>query len=89
MDKYLRQILIRMCKVVGADYNDIDFKKQDWFLQYKWSIKKEAIFRQWFINFLLKNKKARYELLTFKTKDKILVEEAVDAFIFNYGWKYE
>jgi len=89
MDKYLEKILKKMCKMVGADYDAIDFKSSNWFLTHSWTKKKQDSFRQWFIDYLSDNGEARKILMRFPKKDKKWVELAVDNFIFQYGWKEE
>jgi hypothetical protein len=82
----LKIVLQKMCKYAGAVYDEMDFKKEGWFLDYEWTKEQEKKFRTWFVNHLLKNKHAREELVNC-SKNKKMCEKFVDMFIFNYGWK--
>lgn len=87
MKQHLKAILTKMCEWVNADYNTIDFSEQEWYYKYAWTDEQQNEFKGWMINYLRKNKEARYELLAFSTTDKKRLEKAVNEFIFNYGWK--
>ena len=88
-NKYLKRILKKMCSYVNADYNKIDFKKPNWFLEYSWTLEQEYLFRKWLIRYLKRNKRARYSLMNVPTKDKFVLTKFVKEFVFNYGWKYK
>lgn len=85
MNKYIIKILKKMCKIVGADFNRIDFKSNDWYRTYEWTKKQEDKFKEWFIDFIYNNKKAREEL-SYCGKNKKDIKKFVDMFVFNYGW---
>ncbi len=84
---YLKRIMKEMCKRVGADFNKMNFKKQDWFLEYSWTKENEEKFKKWLMNFLYKNRKAREEILEFPSKNKNKLKNAINMFLFSYGWK--
>lgn len=86
MNEYLKIILKEMCKRVGADYDKIDFKSKGWFRKYSWREKDEEDFKQWLIEFLNKNKKAKQELMRLHSH-KSFYEKFANQFLFNYGWK--
>jgi hypothetical protein len=86
-NKYLKEILQTMCSFVGADYDKIDFTKQNWFWEYEWDIPKENTFVDWLTKYLTENKEARKELMLFPSKDKKEIEKWATDFVINYGWK--
>jgi len=86
MNLHLGYILKKMCEMVGANYDEIDFKKQSWFTLYKWNANKESEFKEWFVNYLMENKDARFELMEFPTTRINIIKKLIDEFIFNYGW---
>jgi len=89
MNKYLKEILIEMCKRVNAKYEDIDFKKEQWFLEYEWTNEEETSFINWLVDYMKQNKEARDTLMMFPRNNKRDLERFANSFIFNYGWKYK
>jgi len=88
--KELKKVLTKMCSYVGADVDKIDFKKEDWFMDYRWTIEQERDFKRWLTKRLLRNKKTRYTLLRIPTwKDPMRIKNAVEMFAINYGWSYK
>ena len=73
--------------MVGANYEEIDFKQKDWYYLYEWTSEQEQEFIQWMTNYLLENRAARQELLEFAYKDKKTCNKAAKEFTWNYGWK--
>jgi|APSaa5957512535_1039671.scaffolds.fasta_scaffold15392_7 hypothetical protein len=85
---HLEKILVRMCKVVGADPNTIDFKTDNWYHLYSWTPETEAKFKEWMVKYLRTTAAARSELFGHGTYvRKELLEREVDMFNLNYGWK--
>lgn len=82
----LVHILKEMCTRVGADYESIDFKKQDWFREYTWNVEDQDNFKEWIVDYVFKHSKARREFLSASIRDKEHIRKAADFFIFNYGW---
>ena len=87
MNKYLKIILIKQCKSVGADYDKINFKKNDWYWDYEWTQDKEQEFKLWLIDYIKNNKEARNDLMSIPSTNKKFLEKFADQFILNYGWK--
>jgi hypothetical protein len=85
MNKYLKEILDKMCLVVNA--KNVDFKKYNWFMDYEWTEDKQEEFRKWLVEYLMKNKEARQDLMKFPTKNKKTIERCSQEFMFNYGFK--
>lgn len=89
MNEEVKIVLTEMCRVVGADYDSIDFHKERWFTQYSWTNEQENEFRVWLEDRLYKlPKNKRAEFMTFPSKNKKIISETVGWFIFNYGWTY-
>ena len=83
---HLENIFAVQCRLVGANYNEVDRTKEDWFMEYKWSRETEEKFIDWMKHYIHKIKGAQRELYghTFmKIKD---CEMAARAFVLNYGW---
>jgi len=86
---HLRNILTEMCKRVGANYNSVDFKKEQWFMDFEWGREEEISFGDWFVNYLTNHVGARRELLHLTSAPLSLLRRAWNEFNFNYGWKYK
>ena len=78
-----------MCNRVGADYDSIDFKSNDWYLSHTWTIEQERDFVNWMTDYLYANIQARREIMTNYLTNKKRCRKAADQFVFAYGWKYE
>ena len=89
MDKHVIEILKEQCRIVGADYEKIDFKEDMWFMDHEWTKEQEAEFIQWVTDYLYNNKEARNMLLQHPYKNKTTCKKAAEQFAFNYGWKYK
>ena len=90
-NKYLRDILKEMCRKVGANFNEIDFKKERWYEEYSWTVEQQNDFISWLAEYLKKNQGARIgperipELEIYAHNSRFLLEFA-KSFAFNYGW---
>ena len=89
MNKYLEEILEKMCKIVKVDYKDIDFESKDWYLKHEWTPKQEDEYKKWLFKYLKNNREARNELMEYPSKTKRDLNKFIDNFVFNYGWKYK
>ena len=87
MNEYLINILKEMCLRVGAYYDKIDFKSNDWYLQYFWNEEEEKDFVNWLSDYLYNNTKARNSLVTFPRKNKKETRKVAEEFVWNYGWR--
>jgi len=85
--KHTEKIIRKMCNVVGADINKIDFTKPDWYTKYKWSEEEQEKFTTWLSEYLYDNSEARKELMAMPIKDKKTTNGAARIFMLNYGWK--
>jgi len=86
MPKELVDILKKMCKMVDADFDDIDFSKEDWFMDYEWAQEQEEEFINWLTE-QLKNTKVAMVLYDKKFYNKKERHKAALMFNLNYGWK--
>ena len=87
MGKHFEIIMNEMCKRVGADWSKVNPKKGDWFMKHTWTEEEENKFIDWFVNYLIKHKEARKEILTRETTSRIMIRRVVEKFVLNYGWK--
>ena len=87
VNKHLEIILKEMCKRVGANYNDIDFKDKEWYTRHEWLEEEQEDFHKWLVDYLYNNTEARKEILRYPRKNKKLINKAVTWFLFDYGWK--
>lgn len=87
---FLTDILTEMCSRVGANYDEIDFSKDQWYLDYSWTNKEQEMFIDWFAKFL-KNRGPRNELCKYPSLVRTLDERARFArqFVNEFGWRVE
>ena len=83
--KHLEVILRKMCRMVGANYNSMNFKESNWFHKHSWTEEEESEFKKWLIKYFNDHVEARHALMKFPLKK--YVKESAQSFIFNYGWK--
>jgi hypothetical protein len=76
-----------MCKLVNVKYKDIDFLHPSWYLQYQWSLQTERKFRKWLVEYMLRHKQARIELMNVHFTARQFIEKFADEWLFMYGWK--
>jgi len=87
INKHLETILKKQCKMVGADFDKIDFEKNDWYWSYEWKEDKQEKFRQWIISYMKTNKEARHSLMRIPSNNPRFIEKFANGLIFQYGWK--
>ena len=89
MNKYITTILKEQFRRVNADFptDEKYFKKENWFWDKEWTTEEEQDFKKWLFDYMIKNKRARQELMMFTSKSKKNVKRFVDEFIMDYGWK--
>lgn len=85
---YLTDVLQEMCRRVGADYDEIDFSKTDWFLDYSWTEKEQDKFIEWFSQHL-RNMGPRRELCKYPSLTRTKPERLkfAEQFVLNFAWK--
>lgn len=87
MNKYLIEILEEMFSRVELEFNMNFILQPEWYLKYSWTEQQEDEFIEWLIEYMLKNKDARDELMIIPYKNKKFIKEWVNEFILNYGWR--
>ena len=84
--KYLKVVLTKMCNMVGADFNKINFNQRDWYYKYTWTQEQQDKFAGWLTKLLKTNKQARTQFMKWPLMTS-QIKELVDWFILDYGWK--
>lgn len=84
----LKFVLEEMCRIVGADYNSIDFSEDRWYIKYEWTTQECKQFQKWMSDYLYNNAKARREIMHYPSKRKKSINELCEWFTFQYGWRY-
>jgi len=88
MKKELKTVLKEMCDRVGADFEDIDFGNEKWFMKnHSWTEKEEEDFVKWFTDELMNNASLRKKFLKYPRKNKKKCRKAAQWFCFEYGWR--
>ena len=87
MSEHLTIILEKMCDIADVDFDEMDFKKNDWYLDHSWSVEQEKKFAKWLTDYLFMSKEAREELLTSPRRSRPACRAAALMFVLNFGWK--
>jgi len=82
----LKKVLEEMCKRVGADFNQMDFTKKDWFQQYSWTPEEQEDFVNWLAKQIKLDKDVGDIFNGLLTTD-LQRKNAALMFVFAYGWK--
>jgi hypothetical protein len=85
-NEHFAHVIKEMCNRVGADYDKLDPKKEDWFLEYSWTDKEQDDFAEWMVDYLYRSTDARKAILNRPVKSKPLIRKAVAWFLLDYGW---
>ena len=85
--EHIQIVLRKMCDMVGADADIIDFGESEWYWEHAWTKEQESEFKKWMADYLYNNTQARKEIMSFPRKTKKNCKEVVDFFVFNHGWK--
>jgi hypothetical protein len=88
MSEHVEYLLREMCRRVGADYDTMDFKKQDWYMDYSWTEAEETEYRAWMLDVLKHNKMVRKGFGITITSSAYLKKEIM-WWMLMYGWKNE
>ena len=87
VSEHLETIFANMCRIVGANYHEIDRTKENWYTEHTWDIETEKIFSKWMEHYIHKMPGASQEIYgksRMSKKDCIL---ATQLFLLSYGWK--
>lgn len=88
-DEHMHVILANMCQYVGANYSEIDFKRDNWYRKYSWTEQSKNHFGKWLSNYIYYMKGAQRELYDRSHMKKSDCEKTAAMFIWLYGWKLE
>lgn len=85
----LHTILRKMCSYVDKKLSPMSLKPwtKNWYKEYSWTDKQQEAFKVWMIDYLYTNNDARKTIMNTNIKNKRLITNTVDWFIFQYGWK--
>lgn len=84
MNENLKKALEYMFWFAGESIPDgFDFKKNNWFMKYKWTRRQEERYIQWLSGFLKTNWKG---ITRYKLTSKKQIEKAVGKFLLCYGF---
>jgi len=89
MNVFLKEVLNKMCNVVGIsgiNFNNFDFKEDNWYQKYQWTEVQEKEFIEWMKEYLMKSSEARKAFMARPSKSKRDIERVVYEFVGNYGW---
>lgn len=89
MNEYLKTVIDKMFEFVGAEPDSLDTTSPDWYLTHEWTVERENEFKEWLVDYLYTNSKARKHFMTLPRKNKETLRKVADSFVFNYGWKYK
>lgn len=87
MKEQIDIIVKKQCEFVGADFEKIDYHKDDWYMEYEWTKQIEDEFCDWLANHLRNNKKARIALMKRNTRSMSSCIMAATEWVLQYGWK--
>ena len=89
MDEQLEIVLREMCGRVGANYDEVDFDKDGWWLERSWPSDQEEDFKSWLEDHLKKSSAARNALMSTPLDYARSRRRFADMFLLSYGWKSE
>jgi hypothetical protein len=80
-------VLTEMLRRVDPECEEFDFTEPLWYRKYEWTVEEENDFKGWLIQQLKKDKELRHDLLDVNSTKAIVIRNAVNWFVFNYGWR--
>ena len=87
MGPHMTAVLIEMCRRVGAEFDDVNFREDGWFRRHAWTQAEQDDFKEWLAGILYTVASARRELLEYSSRrSKRHARKAADEFVFQYGW---
>ena len=88
MTDSFKYVLKKMCSYVNVEYDDIDYKKDNWYWEYEWTREEELDFIEWLANEVKTNNSIRKELSTLPYRpSKKRVKLFAEHFNMMFGWK--
>ena len=89
LPKHMTIILKKMCELVGADFDKVNFKDPFWFDTYEWTEEEEQVFKDWLREYLKNNIEARRELMKWPAKKKDYLDRIIAEFCLMWSWRYK
>lgn len=85
---YFTEVLREMCNRVDVNYEDIDFKKDNWYEDYTWSTNDQNKFIEWFAKYL-RNMGPRRELCKYPSLTRTIKQRIkfAEKFVPSFSWK--
>ena len=80
----LRDILTKMCEIVGADPAKVFPYRDEWYRGHSWTNEQEKEFREWFVANVHKIKKTPYSRYSIGSKQNR--NKTCSYFLLSYGW---
>lgn len=84
--KQANKALVKMCRMVGVDIADVDFKEENWFQKHAWTEKQQRDFIKWMTERLVKDRHFRKGLMAFPCTSFLSCRQTAEQFVFAYGW---
>jgi hypothetical protein len=86
-DEHMQVILRKICEVVGADVEKINFWGHNWYYEHEWTVEQQEDYEKWMADYLYNNNGARKEIMAFARKNKKRCKDVAHHFACWYGWK--
>ncbi|MDD4804032.1 MAG: hypothetical protein PHN69_02560 [Candidatus Pacebacteria bacterium] len=85
--KYIKDVRIKLCEVIGLDYYDISFYDGSVYDKHTWNFLQQNVFKEWFCNYLLTNPEACRFFIGGRTRSKKLINDFIDEYIKTQCWR--
>lgn len=85
----MNEIFKQLFAVIGKEYNPKFLNEERWWERFEWTHDQKSDFANWLFLCLKENKAAREKLMHPPVKNTQAIENAVNEFIKNYGWREE
>ena len=85
--KFIKDVRIKLCEVIGLDYYDISFSDGSVYNKYTWNFMQQEVFKEWFLNYLLTNIEACNFFTGGRIKSKKLAADFVEDYVKNECWR--
>jgi len=87
--KHVNRVLRLQCFMVGAPFKSISPDKPNWFLEYSWTMKREALFVDLLTTYLWLSRRARLALTGNGWRFDGRCRGIANEWAWQYGWKYK
>ena len=86
LNSAITSIMRKMCEFVNADFDNIDFKSDDWYNTHTWTEQQEQEFIAWLKKHLKDITKNDWYELTHFSRNKRNIDSLANEITWNYGW---